>query len=428
MHERADHENRRRFGLPARIRLDQAHDHWHRALDDYPFAGRFFLDTNSLIPALRSVTFVLQKNLRHHDGFDQWYAAWRERMAGDPVMRWAVQARNHIEKVGDLELHSTARVSIVSDWLEGPHIDLDVPPLLSPDVIASSIADDVPEHLRKEGVLNVERRWVAPDLPEHELLEACAYAWGFLDGLLRDAEAVYLGAEPDPSPYQVRWPDCMTAGPDARTARLHLESGEFIEHEAVAPHEPSAAELQRLEDRYGDAVRSVERPDATMAGQANYFHALARILLERDGYHHLIAFVRRDGTTVRALEMQPEDQQDKYLLMEKVARMVRSTSADELILTGEMWMALYAPSDNPRVDLRPGEREDRMEVLATSAINRAGERIEIQSPFTHDGAAIVLSDARQVATLASMSLAPVLKVWGLDPLTPGSGDQKPPRT
>ena len=99
---------------PARRRLEQAHELWHRALDSYPQVDDFCLAVNNLLQTLRTVTWVLKKSLRHHDGFDAWYVARQREMSDDAVMRWAVEARNHIEKEGDLDLQSTARVSIVA--------------------------------------------------------------------------------------------------------------------------------------------------------------------------------------------------------------------------------------------------------------------------------------------------------------------------
>jgi hypothetical protein len=137
-----------------------------------------------------------------------------------------------------------------------------VPPLLPPELLAGVIAEreTIPDRLRKEGILKVERRWVAPDLPDLELLEACAYGWGFIDSVLTDAEATYLGGTADPRPQEVRWPDCMAVGQDRRSANLHLESGEVIEHE-TKHHRPTEADFARVEARYGFAINELPRPD-----------------------------------------------------------------------------------------------------------------------------------------------------------------------
>lgn len=164
-----------RSGLAARRRLDQSHQLWHRALASYPEVDAFCLEVNSLIPALRSVTWLLQKDLKHRDGFEAWYVERQDAMRADPVLRWLVDARNRIEKQGDLELRSTARVSVIASWLPAPYDDFDMPPLLPPAAIAFILAArGIPDEIRDEGILKVERRWVSGGLPDLELLDGCA--------------------------------------------------------------------------------------------------------------------------------------------------------------------------------------------------------------------------------------------------------------
>ena len=418
LHTRPDRDRHSlRDELGARTRLYQAHDHWHRALVNYPFVDRFFVDVNALIPSLRSVTFVLQKNLRHHDGFDEWYAPWQQRMKDDAVMRWLVEARNHIEKIGDLELRSTARVSVTVSWDDAPVDDFDVPPLMPPHLIAEAISQrDIPDQVRRDGVLRVERRWVAPDLPDKEVLDACAHGWGFLDGLLEDAESRFLGRPADSEPLQVRRPECMTFGPDARSALLHMASGAFMERESV-PHLPSEDELATVEERYGDAIRAIPRENDTLRGRVRWYHELARVLLVRDGHHISVAFIRRHGSTIRTVELTPEDQQQKYLLMDQLASEVEATGADEIVFTSEVWFAPHVPPDDPRFGLRAEQREDRREALSTLGATREGELASLHSTFTRDGQRIVLVEPVETVVSIALSIRPVLKVWGIDPLT-----------
>lgn len=215
--------------LPARRRLDQALLLWHRALDAYPDADEFCIGINSLIQALRSVTWVLQKDLKHRDGFGPWYSAWQERMRQDAVLRWLVGARNRIEKEGDLELRSTARVTLIASWLPAPYDEFDVPPLLPPHAIAAVIAErDIPKELRETGVLKVERRWVTATLPDRELLEACGHVYTFLDVLLSEAEERYELPSTACPAERTKNADELVASHDLRTAILHLGSGELV--------------------------------------------------------------------------------------------------------------------------------------------------------------------------------------------------------
>jgi hypothetical protein len=290
-------------------------------------------------------------------------------------------------------------------------MDLDVPPLFSPVAIAAAIAHQSTELDSADlPVVRVERRWVAPGLPDWELLDACAWAWGFLDGLLAEAESRFIGTRGRIDPYPVRRPDCMAIGPDSRSAVVSLATGEVIEHKQTR-HEVTEDEFGRVEQRYGDAIRAIPRADRSLASQVGWFHAMARVLLERDGYHATMAFVRRDGRTIQTITMTPDDQNDKYLLMDRLARVVDSTAADELIFVTELWLAVMVEPSDPRVALRPAERQDRLEALSTVGLNRSGEMIEFQSMFSKEDDQVVLSESESVEQVAPFAFEPILKIW-----------------
>lgn len=170
-------------------RLNQAHLLWHEALDAYTDPDVFVTKLNALVQALRSVTFVLQKQLRRTDGFEDWYAGWQQQMRADGLMSWLVQARNEIEKQGDLAAHSIARVHIAGDWLPGPVTEMAVDPTTSAVDIARRLllVGGLPDRVRREGVLVVERRWTVEELEGHELLDALAYCFSVLAAIVADA-------------------------------------------------------------------------------------------------------------------------------------------------------------------------------------------------------------------------------------------------
>lgn len=102
----------------AHKRLEEAHVFWHRCLDNYQEPEAFRVDLNAGIQALRNVTFALQKEMRHLDGFEEWYSPWQHAMRSSPVLRWIVKARNAIVKEGDLVAESTTRAWLVFDYFD----------------------------------------------------------------------------------------------------------------------------------------------------------------------------------------------------------------------------------------------------------------------------------------------------------------------
>jgi hypothetical protein len=84
-------------------RLKQVNYLWHQAHDAYFVPNRFRIAAQGFITTSRTVTFIVQSHKNVISGFDAWYESHREQFASDPVMVWAKDARNKIEKQGDLE-------------------------------------------------------------------------------------------------------------------------------------------------------------------------------------------------------------------------------------------------------------------------------------------------------------------------------------
>src|SRR6476620_4755237 len=86
-------------------RLNDLHRQWHDAEKVYFDPDAFRVAIQTAIQTLRTVTFILQSNKRLIPDFEAWYSPWQDRMKADPLLRWMVDARNKIEKQGDLEAH-----------------------------------------------------------------------------------------------------------------------------------------------------------------------------------------------------------------------------------------------------------------------------------------------------------------------------------
>ncbi len=98
-------------------RLEDAHQHWHRAEQAYFNPEPFRVAIQTAIQTLRTVTFILQNKKQNIPEFDAWYGDWQEKLKSDSLMRRMVEARNKIEKRGDLEVHSFVRAEIVASYL-----------------------------------------------------------------------------------------------------------------------------------------------------------------------------------------------------------------------------------------------------------------------------------------------------------------------
>src|SRR5580658_3136297 len=163
-------------------RLLQMRQLWDDTADSYFEPERFQMNLQNCITVSRTVTFILQSNKSTIHDFENWYAAHQEMWRKDPIMVWVKEARNAIEKRGDLETHSQVRAMIVAAYLDGPETQwLRQALFASPYQIYRSVPKKylIP-HVLENGTLLVERRWIDSGLPDMEVLEALAHVYSQL--------------------------------------------------------------------------------------------------------------------------------------------------------------------------------------------------------------------------------------------------------
>ncbi len=219
------------------------------AADSYGEPEGFTLHLNATLQALRTVTWVLQKEGKRHSGFHDfglWYAPHQADLKADPLLSWAVDARNEVEHEGNLERASHTIVRILRDYDHKVVLESEAPALARTDDIAAGLAELLPERLRQAALLEVERRWSVPELPGRELLEILAHCYGALATVVAAAHAE-LGEEMLLSERDVHETsgaagllhpvgrlDCMTSHREQRTVRIHLEQGQTFTIESTA--------------------------------------------------------------------------------------------------------------------------------------------------------------------------------------------------
>jgi hypothetical protein len=111
----------------AEERLKSCAEFWKQADASYQEPAAFVRYVQATIQGLRSVTFVLQNAKRQIQGFEGWYGVWQAKMRQDRVLRWLVDTRNKIEKVGDIEPASKLRLTFCQDWLSDTEDEMDWP-------------------------------------------------------------------------------------------------------------------------------------------------------------------------------------------------------------------------------------------------------------------------------------------------------------
>lgn len=414
-------------------RLADAHRLWHQAEAEYFDPDGFRLAIQNTIQTLRTVTFILQKNKAIIPNFAEWYGegekrplgGWQRRLADDPLMRWMVEARNKIEKQGDLESDSMVRAEVLASYIdEGPR--LDVPADLFEPI--AKLLERIPDsalgaHIKRNGVLRIQRRWVENTLPSHELLDAVAVAYGKIAELVHDAHR-QIGLDPpttihddDGTSYDLasmgwRLP-CMMSSETTRTLLVSLSDGSEIEFETRRrPVKVNSKSFSNLVKRYGeDAFKAIRRNYESDADLAAGFFALARRVFLRDRHHLTILLLFRDRELIRQpIQINVENTAQKYVVMRQLAVEAQKSGADAAMLIGEVWMA-------EAHDLKPYERPKdttkRREALTLQFINNSGTVIDCLAEIARSGKAVSLDETQLSDQSAPFDFAPFLQVWGL---------------
>jgi hypothetical protein len=227
---------------------------------------------------------------------------------------------------------------------------------------------------QQNGLLRLERKWVADTLPEFELLDALSHAYGILCMLVIDAYKHFLPellprfVATDGSPIDAdlvtrlcgQLPE-MKAATESRITWLRIASGDVLETEETEiefRNSPPtlAGDVHRLaQQMLSDAEQSGVVPDERLSAATSdrptqllseslRLFAFARQLFLNDGCHKSFAFLYREGQPAKTIQLEVNERADKFLVMERVANDVAETAADSVICISEAW---YAEVDDP---------------------------------------------------------------------------------
>lgn len=396
-------------------RLWQLRRLWEDAAEAYFDPARFYLALQTCITTARTVTFIIQSNKAAVPDFDTWYGAHQERMGADPIMVWARDTRNSIEKQGDLEGHSQVRVEIIASYMDGPKTEW----MPAQSMTTQQIHRDVPRKFLvpqaiEHGTLLIERRWVANTLPDTEILEALGHVYGALAGVVADfLKTLKLSV---PEFVTDSTPDSMARRALDRAIYVSVKDGSLVGVRREYAKKPPARE-KILIKRYGKkGAKSWEKVREAKTFQEAceaHFHS-ARIILRADGYHRAIALFLKGPTVFRVIGAEHPDRASRYILMRELAAFAEAEGADGFIFINEAWTAHVddvGPSgyavDSPK----------RGEALMLSGVNSKGEQIAVMAAFhrkknkTHKVKSI--EPSKVTVGEPGFILIPFLKVWGV---------------
>lgn len=401
-------------------RLDDLHRQWHQAEQVYFDPDAFRVAIQTAIQTARTVSFILQSNKALIPEFDGWYQGWQEYLKGIPLMRWMVDARNRIEKQGDLETHSWVRAEILASHLdEGPRQDVRADLFDGPKKILQSIPESaLGDHIRRDGILRIERRWVENSLPDNELLDAVAIAYGHLALMVADAHRQLDLPEPlimteagelpyDRAMANGRMP-CMIGHNENRLLDIWLATGVPLEFEAhtVTLDRDKAEEAAK---RYGIDAHFGGGGGQDVRGQARSFFAMARRMFLHDKHHVFVIVIFKNGTPIDIREVLIDEHGQKYIFMRSLANEVLRMGGDAVLTISEVWFAEASEKDRY---LRVVDMPGRQEALAATLVTKDEEPLHLHATISRNGDDVSLGETVESEGGIHYAFAPVYAAWG----------------
>lgn len=324
---------------------------WERRLNDLSrllrSCGETYFDpdlfrqnTNQFLQTARTVTFIIQKNKSEIPGFDSWYefrvrAAW----SADTVMKWAVEARNDIEKQGDLEMYSSVRASLILSHLAAEDVSITYGKEelgANLKMLAKFAMFKLPHAVRDATVLKVERRWVANKLPSHELIHAMTYVYSRHYDVCHDL-AAHLGVPLNPG---ILHPTSLDPTSNVAGRVQYMKIGRpgvgrmrFDRMTADPTFKPPPALVRVLEElrEYGNPANvkeAVERQAKISKATFEHFGNHVPMLMLFNDMWHQIDFLSTEFV----------DQADKFMFWRTVADRAAYQRAYGFVWIAESWI------------------------------------------------------------------------------------------
>lgn len=411
----------------AHKRMEDAHHLWHEALEAYNNPENFRVKLNGCITTLRTVTWLIQSAKSNIPEFDSWYKPWQEKMKKDLILRWLVDARNKIEKEGDLDTKSSALVSVCSSRFSSSVLELTMDPFKTTSEIAREMAGspDVEIGIKKNGALRVERRWLANNLPEVELLEALSHVYGFMNCLIDSAhgqiglqETCVMRLREKGQPEKVletkhlkgRLP-CMVGVTENRAIWINLSDGQSRELlsfqvETKKEDEKHAVQHYSLEDfSYGS-----KDSKPSWQEMARNFMEMAKRVLQKDHFHDTFIFLKfpNGGVEIRKVDVTAPGEWPVF--WNKLAAKIEQNGASGLIGISEIW---FAPYDRHSPYANAGDSSERKEALQVVAAEANGKEITWITVFKREGKEIEFGETKETVGVlkANSFLEPIRQVW-----------------
>lgn len=162
-------------------KFDEAHYFLSRMVETYHEPQPFRRNFDSFLQALRSVTFVMQREFRELGISEDWYEKEQDRMRNDQLLKAVVEGRDIVVHQGMIEQSSSAEMGMFRGRMLKLAASMPVPPhvpsktLLERAKKSFGFVDE--EHSAIDEQYGVRRQWFCRIFGDEEVVSACDKAW-----------------------------------------------------------------------------------------------------------------------------------------------------------------------------------------------------------------------------------------------------------
>ena len=379
----------------------------------------FRMNTNLFLQTSRTVTFIIQKHKAAIPGYATWYdKAVVTPWGSDEVMQWAKDARNTIEKEGDLELNSTLSVKLIYSYLEENDIPIqcDRAELLTAGIkkLVSHAQKILPIGVADAAAIRIARQWVTSSLPNWELLHALVYVYGRIFDCCQSL-AMQFGDSIDErikSTYEID--HLRNEVLQVRYLKLNGYKMHSIKSELVEFNRAWTVPTE-FQTKF-ETLKSDQKFPNTFQQMFDYYVEMASFTFGRFGNHvPMLLLVDEQWRPIDIMGTRFDDQADKFIFWRNVAERIVSLNAFGMVWISESWLRKMRQQDTVAIRNLPiiGEQLNIISIDKTGNKKFLFQNI-LRNPETN--AVTLKTDSESQKTLDNSNqyfLIPSMRALGL---------------
>ena len=325
----------------------------------------FRMNLNQFLQTSRTVTFIIQKNKREIGGYDEWYPVnvvdkWKD----DPLMIWAKNSRNTIEKQGDLEMYSDAKATLFFSYIEEQDLEI----ITKNELLGISVKrlvrlaqKKLPSSIEDAAVIRSERRWVANTLKNFELLHALTLIYARMYECCKSLGELVGSSIDTDTPNPTLFNSIREETQHVNYLKLKNFTRGKISYNSVSYDANNIPEIIKKRAKSIGSNSAINSTDSLV----DFYATMVELTFMEDGYHvPILMFFDNEYKVIDLLTTSFDDQADKFIFWRSAAERAKILNAYGFIWVSELWVrnSTKAIHEMPIVD-------EKVQIVGIDSVN-----------------------------------------------------------